>query len=67
MKDHDHEERHVEIGQEMVESADQAPRQRHEHVRGVVDLARVAPPAIDEQLGPGLGVQVARVFESAPR
>mmetsp|Transcript_54579 Transcript_54579/g.153272 ORF Transcript_54579/g.153272 Transcript_54579/m.153272 type:complete len:330 (-) Transcript_54579:352-1341(-) len=49
MGDHSEEEGAVKVRQEGAEPAAEAPEHRHGRVRGVVNLARLAIPTIDQQ------------------
>jgi hypothetical protein len=49
VQDHGREEDGVDVGKGGVEARGQRPRQRHDDVARVVDLARVLPPAVNQQ------------------
>ncbi len=61
------EEEHVEPRDEVAEAARGSPGGSHDDVHGVVDLARILVPAVDEEGGTGSGGDVLGVLQSAPR
>lgn len=66
MRDHAAEEEGVEPGEGALETGDQAPADGEEGVAGVVDLARLAVPAVDEEAVARRSGDLARVLDGLP-
>lgn len=67
MRDHAAEEDGVEPGEGAAEARDQAPADGEEGVAGVVQLARLAVPAIHKEAVAGGGGDLLRVLNGLPR
>lgn len=67
VRDHAAEEDGVEPGEGAAEPRDQAPADGEEGIAGVVQLAGLAVPAVDEEAVPRGGGDLARVLDGLPR